>query len=347
MAVVAGGVGACASPGAFECEADGQCQDGGRLGRCESSGWCSFPDPSCDSGHKYGAHAGDGLASSCVDASLGSSGELTGPVVTTTTGPVTGVDATGPLESAGDDPTTGADTTTATTEPLTSGPLAESSSSGATTEDTGEPVDPAVFIDDFERPDDPAIGNDWVEKTASAFQLVDGQVVFESRASGFEDNLWYRDESERDVEVCIELRILAADVNNHPQVHARIQPDDIAEPGLVTSYVLYVEDPSLSLVRLAGGAFVQQWEEPLAASLEVGPWYRLCIVTLGTDPVDLEGRLWIQDDGGAWALHTELLATDDSAGRITLPGATGSSGADTPQLANFAYDNFSRTILAP
>lgn len=341
MAVVAGGAGACASPGAFECEADVQCQDGARLGRCESSGWCSFSDPSCDSGQKYGAHAGDGLANSCVDAPLGSSGELTGPTVTTTTGPVTSVDATGPLEPTADDPTTGA-----TTEPLTSGPLAESSS-GATTEDTSEPVDPAVFIDDFERPNALAIGNGWVEKTASAFQLVDGEVVFESKASGYEDNLWYRSESERDVEVCIDLRILAAHADNHPQVHARMQPEDIAEPGQVTSYVLYVEGPSLSLVRLAAGAFQQQWNEPLSASLEVGPWYRLCVVTLGTDPVQLEGGLWIQDGGGAWSLHTELLATDNSPGRITEPGATGSSGADAPQIASFVYDNFRRTILTP
>jgi hypothetical protein len=344
-AVLAGSLGACTSTGAFECEADAQCQDGARLGRCESSGWCSFPDAACDSGYKYGTHAGDGLAEACVDPSLGSSGEPTTSV--TTIGTTTGVGGTDPLDASADDTTTTADTTaTATTEPLTSGP-AESSTSGAdaTSEDTGEPVDP-VFIDRFDRPDDLAIGNGWIEKHPTAFQLVDGRVVFESSASGFEDNMWYRDESELDVEVCIDFQILAADLDNHPQVHARIQPEDIEEPGQVSSYVLYVEDLSLVLVRLAGGAFQQEWSEPLPGALQVGPWYRLCSIVVGTDPVQLEGRLWVEQPSG-WVLQAELLATDDAAGRITEPGATGSSAADAEQVANLVYDHFVRTILAP
>jgi hypothetical protein len=340
--VVAGGLGACTSTGAFECEADEQCQDGSRLGRCESSGWCSFPDATCDSGYKYGTHAGEGLADACVDPSLGSSGDPTGPA--TTIGTTTNVDGPGPLDSAEGDTTT-TTATTATTEPLTSGPAGESSS-GAASEDTGEPVDPAVFIDRFDRPDDLALGNGWVEKTPTAFQLVDGRVVFESSAGGFQDNLWYRDESELDVEVCIELQILAVDPNNHPQVHARMQPDDIAEPGQVTAYILFVEGPSLALVRVAAGGFQADWSEPLSAPLEVGPWYRLCMIVVGTDPVELEGRLWVEQASG-WVLHTELLATDGGAARITQPGATGSSAADAEQVANLVYDDFMRTILVP
>lgn len=77
-----------------------------------------------------------------------------------------------------------------------------------------------------------------------------------------------------------------------------MQPEDIAEPGQVTSYILYVEGPSLRIVRVAAGGFAQEWGEPLSAALEVGPWYRLCMIVLGTDPVELEGHLWIQGEGG-------------------------------------------------
>jgi hypothetical protein len=336
--VVLGGPSACAMPGAFECQSDDQCHHGSRSGRCESSGWCSFPDTTCESGYKFGAHAGDGLAGACVDEPLGSSGGSTGPattLTTTTTTTTTTLDDTGPLTTTADG---------STTVPLTSGP--SESSSSAASEDTGEPVDPAVFFDDFERPNDPMLGNGWVEKTATAYQIVDGRVVFESSAGGYQDNLWYRDESVLDVEVCVEVELLAIHPDNHPQVHARMQPGDIAEPGQVTSYILYVEGPQLRLVRVAGGGFGQVWSEPLTAELAAGPSYRLCIIVRGTDPVELEGRLWVQG-GGGWALHTEVLATDGSNGRIAEPGATGSSGADSPQLQNFAYDNFMRTILTP
>lgn len=55
-------------PDGFACESDGQCGDGELLGTCEASGFCSFPDATCESGRRYGEHAPDDLADSCVDA---------------------------------------------------------------------------------------------------------------------------------------------------------------------------------------------------------------------------------------------------------------------------------------
>jgi hypothetical protein len=40
---------------------------GERMGRCQRNGYCSFDDPACPSGQRYGEHAGDGLAGVCVD----------------------------------------------------------------------------------------------------------------------------------------------------------------------------------------------------------------------------------------------------------------------------------------
>jgi alpha-tubulin suppressor-like RCC1 family protein len=53
----------CLGPGIFRCEEDRQCGDG----VCESTGACSLPDGSCDSGRRYRAHAPAELANRCVD----------------------------------------------------------------------------------------------------------------------------------------------------------------------------------------------------------------------------------------------------------------------------------------
>jgi hypothetical protein len=56
---------ACGRP-VFGCRDDTQCVTPDGAGVCEVSGFCSFPDPSCASGRRYGKHAGDGLANTCT-----------------------------------------------------------------------------------------------------------------------------------------------------------------------------------------------------------------------------------------------------------------------------------------
>jgi hypothetical protein len=51
---------------AYECQQDTQCQDEGRQGMCQPTGFCSFPDDTCASGQRYGKLAGMGLAETCV-----------------------------------------------------------------------------------------------------------------------------------------------------------------------------------------------------------------------------------------------------------------------------------------
>jgi cysteine-rich repeat protein len=95
----------CAPAGAFECQADSQCSGG----RCEADGWCSFPDTRCDSGQRYGEHAGGGLAGECVpvgDTDIGSTSVTT--------------DSTSTPSSTSVDPT-------ASTDPATSSSSSESS----------------------------------------------------------------------------------------------------------------------------------------------------------------------------------------------------------------------------
>ena len=110
----------CGSPGAFECQSDAQCGNG----RCEPSGWCSFPDDACDSGSRYGGLAGDGLAGECVPVggetetgTDGSEGPSTGPGTSSATTPATGE----PVSAATSEPSTSDASTGSDDTPISCG----------------------------------------------------------------------------------------------------------------------------------------------------------------------------------------------------------------------------------
>jgi len=52
----------------YACIEDDQCVLGGRLGRCEPVGFCSYPDDACPSGARFSENADAPLAGRCVDA---------------------------------------------------------------------------------------------------------------------------------------------------------------------------------------------------------------------------------------------------------------------------------------
>jgi alpha-tubulin suppressor-like RCC1 family protein len=51
----------------FACSDDTQCDRDGRVGACQSTGYCAYPDIGCATGLRYDEHAGNGLAGNCVD----------------------------------------------------------------------------------------------------------------------------------------------------------------------------------------------------------------------------------------------------------------------------------------
>jgi hypothetical protein len=73
--------GGCLDALEYPCESITQCTVDGKDGTCHPSGWCSYPDDECESGHRFGPAAGDGLAGDCVGrdtdggSASGSSGE--------------------------------------------------------------------------------------------------------------------------------------------------------------------------------------------------------------------------------------------------------------------------------
>lgn len=182
LALVSCGTG-CLSEGAFACEGESDCLDAGVAGRCEPTGFCSFPDASCESEHRYGAHAGDGLGGTCVPQGDGTTS--TGPDDPSTTSPTSATDPTLTTMPA----TTGGDET-----PLTDGPdgssaasLEGESSVGATTNETttgmsddesstsGGATCPS-FVDEF---DDGVVSPVWTLMDAAYVGEADGALTLE------------------------------------------------------------------------------------------------------------------------------------------------------------------------
>jgi len=114
----------------FLCQTDSECGSG----QCESSGFCSFEDDSCDSGRRYEPNAGEGLGGTCVPSDGGGTGTGTGAGTGTASSTASGGDATGDGST---------------------GPLVDESGSDEAT--VGGPERPAITID-----------------PATRFQTVDG-----------------------------------------------------------------------------------------------------------------------------------------------------------------------------
>jgi hypothetical protein len=53
---------------AYQCGSDPECASAGAEGVCEPNGFCSFPDPVCPSGRRFGEWAGNSLGDTCVGA---------------------------------------------------------------------------------------------------------------------------------------------------------------------------------------------------------------------------------------------------------------------------------------
>lgn len=70
-----GVVGGCSSDNEFQCLEDSACSNDGIEGVCQPTGYCSFPDPSCESGYRYGELA-DAFAEECVPVEDGSTGTV-------------------------------------------------------------------------------------------------------------------------------------------------------------------------------------------------------------------------------------------------------------------------------
>lgn len=138
------GLGACADI-AFECQSSEQCQVNG-AGQCQSSGYCSFPDPDCASGQRYGLHSGS-WSGRCVDEPVEREADgdsSSGNAPSASTAPDASSEETSfpsllEESSSSESSTEAADTTGSV-------PLDEDETSSGSTGPEGEPLDPDLVL---------------------------------------------------------------------------------------------------------------------------------------------------------------------------------------------------------
>ncbi len=119
---------ACGSTDAFVCMDDSVCVNEGIGGVCQPLGYCSFPDPTCDSGYRYGDNAREDVAMQCVpvDEPLPTSGPETSESATTTMAPP---------ETSGSTSLGAADSSSSSTATTTGIDPGTGSSTGTTSDD--------------------------------------------------------------------------------------------------------------------------------------------------------------------------------------------------------------------
>ncbi len=318
------------STAAFVCDSDVQC---GAEGRCEANGNCSFLDPECESGRRFGALGTAGAV--CVPPSGGasSSGGTDDTTTDTQTPDPPSTQSTDASTSTGEPGTTIAVVTESASGTSTGSDTANSSSDSS----TGEPPLLPTFFDDFERPDSDEVGNGWVEKTPEAMALVDGALRRVAVMTNYPDNLVYRpDASWLDVEAMLEFTFDQAGTPGTPQFSLRTQPEDIDDPGSITSYLVFISnDDLLRITRQDAGTFAEVFDAPLSRPLQVGARYRLRLRVAGTDPVELDAVLE-QEQAGGWQSHSEVHDVDDTAERLVTPGTVALGGHTETEF--WSYD---------
>ena len=182
-------VAACSPADEFPCDADAQCLDHGIAGMCQEPGWCSFPDDACPSGQRFGDHAGDGLARTCVPeggtSTDGPSTTATGATLDTTDPSTVSLSTTSPVtvgEETADEVTslTGAEATSvSSTDPDPTTTETSTTDPTGNEETTGAPDPCPTYVDDFE---DGVIGEEWSISYPDYVHDVDGARIFEITA---------------------------------------------------------------------------------------------------------------------------------------------------------------------
>lgn len=203
----------------------------------------------------------------------------------------------------------------------------------------------STFLDDFNRADDPFIGNQWLLKTQGQLPLV-GNVVRRISPDGgpnYEDNIVYRPASEdvADVEISVDI-LFTSNPSGYPQIWARMPSAIIAQPSLLTGYVFYITSADAATMSRNSGTDLTDFNNVnFSTSLSPGLVYRMQFRVTGTNPVHLTGT--VTDVASGTVLGNGSYDDADPA-RLSSPGSVGFS-ASSSDVDVFTYDNFLRTSL--
>lgn len=203
----------------------------------------------------------------------------------------------------------------------------------------------ANITDGFDRADNAAVGNGWIEKNAAAFAIQNGAAAKSGPGYGYRDNLVYRPAAEdvADVEASVEFRLTSSSPG-YPQVHTRIQSDTAAYGDWLDSYVLYVSGSNSQAVlgRQRGSSFVTTLANvAISPALNTTDNFRLRLRATGSTTVQVDAFVERQVSG-VWQVIGQASASDSSAQRIATAGSVGFSGYIETA---YRYDNFVRVNL--
>jgi len=203
----------------------------------------------------------------------------------------------------------------------------------------------AQFVDTFDRPDSPTIGNGWLQKAPEVFDLSNGSVRKLALSSSYLDNVVYRPASEDalDVEASIEFR-LQNPSPGYPQLFTRIQQTTVGNPATLDGYILYVnDDPSLAVVgRQTGSSFLSELAlMAITPALNTTDTYRMRLQTIGASPVQISAYVE-RLNGSAWETIAQANFSDNATAQISTPGAVGFGGYIED---GYLYDNFVRNTF--
>lgn len=203
----------------------------------------------------------------------------------------------------------------------------------------------ANFSDDFNRANNDALGNGWLEKSPSAFAIATNEAAkVGAGGNDYRNNIAYRPASEDilDVEASVELRLTSTPVG-YPQVFVRGQSASIGTNGSLDAYLLYLPDSTnrATLARQRGSAYdISLATINFTSELNTTDRYRLRLRAVGTNPVQLNAFVE-RFNGTTWDIIGQGTYSDVATDRISTAGSVGFGGyVET----SYRYDNFSRSI---
>lgn len=204
----------------------------------------------------------------------------------------------------------------------------------------------AFFVDEFERADNAALGNGWIEKTPTAFAITDG-VVTRTQNGDWTTNQVYRAAAEdrSDLEVSIEFLVMDVAQPDWPQVFVRGVPASFA------GYYLWIETGPTTFgtpIDIARKGESEAWWTGLASmtapAATAGERYRLRLSAQGANPVVLSGY-YERYTAGTWSTIIEMHAEDTDPNALVGPGTWGFDGHTGTPTGPYTYDNFTATAM--
>lgn len=195
------------------------------------------------------------------------------------------------------------------------------------------------IIDDFNRPNSLALGNGWIEKTASAFDLVNGTADLVVGAVDYRDGLVYRQAGEEMVDVRIGATLTFVGTIGSAFIAARVQ-NPTPPQSFFGYYVIIANDPQMiQLIRHNGGMPVLVGNGALPNPLALNTPYRLVLDVKNIGSlVQLNAELRQLPSG---TLLGTASAADTTPNRISTAGTVGFGGINA-MGSRTRFDDYSR-----